>query len=238
MTLLQKTEPAWNYKTEEKQKGKNKNTHNTNVSLLVILQRLIRNCKNITPLFRFSTCHGSKDGSRMGTALFFPGEALRGGRQKKQIFQLNNQRADCLLEFSVPRSDRFRHDPRRIGQIVRLPLRGKQRSTRSCWSRKTMLPRSGMSLNSSHLRAASRFSAKSGLPQVPHTPAKGGKWCDCPACSAGRKIFGNTALLARSENSRHAFFPRRCGCRQFPVCGKRCSLPSARMSAFVRSSSA
>lgn len=65
MTLLQKTEPARNYKTEEKQKGKNKNTHNTNVSLLVILQRLIRNCKNITPLFRFSTCHGSKDGSRM-----------------------------------------------------------------------------------------------------------------------------------------------------------------------------
>ena len=43
---------------------------------------------------------------------FFPGGALRGGRQKKQIFQLNNQRADCLLEFSVPRSDRFRHDPR------------------------------------------------------------------------------------------------------------------------------
>lgn len=25
--------------------------------------------------------------------------------------------------------------------------------------------------------------------------AKGGKWCDCPACSAGRKILDNAALL-------------------------------------------
>lgn len=83
MTLLQKTEPAWNYKTEEKQKGKNKNTHNTNVSLLVILQRLIRNCKNITPLFRFSTCHGSKDGSRMGTAPFFSGWGTTGRPSEK-----------------------------------------------------------------------------------------------------------------------------------------------------------
>ena len=92
MTLLQKTEPARNYKTEEKQKGKNKNTHNTNVSLLVILQRLIRNCKNITPLFRFSTCHGSKEGS-LWVQLFFSrvrhyGEAVRKSRSFNSIINV------------------------------------------------------------------------------------------------------------------------------------------------------